>query len=145
MAIDKFTGKYAVLSPDYPIEFICQEADTIYPTIQHAFEACKTDAPCKKRYLSELSVKKAMAATKKWRRWPDWEHEKEFCMEGLIREKFTEVPNADEYAEVLLSTGKEELIFTGPLADKYWGVVGGQGENRLGKILMLIREELKGE
>jgi predicted NAD-dependent protein-ADP-ribosyltransferase YbiA (DUF1768 family) len=142
MTIESFTGKYAVLAPDYEVNFYCEEDDTIYPTIQHAFEACKTDAPCKKRWLAELPLKKAKIATRKWKRWPDWPKEKLFCMRALLRDKFTLTPNASEYAEVLLSTGDEELVFTGKDADTYWGIVKGEGENHLGKLLMEVRKEL---
>jgi len=45
----------------------------------------------------------------------------------------------------LLATGDEELIEDSPI-DSYWGCgKDGKGKNMLGKILMRVREELKGE
>lgn len=145
MTIRMFTGKYAVFHNEFMVDYYCEEEDTVYPTIQHAFEACKTDAPCKKRYISELPVEEAKKATKKWRRWPDWPMEKLFCMQELVIDKFSIGPKAEEYTEILLSTGDEEIIFEGPDADPYWGVVDGVGENHLGNILMDLREEIQNE
>jgi ribA/ribD-fused uncharacterized protein len=45
----------------------------------------------------------------------------------------------------LIETGDEELVEDSPV-DSYWGCgPDGQGKNMLGKILMRVREELKGE
>lgn len=43
----------------------------------------------------------------------------------------------------LIATGTEELVEGNTWGDKIWGKVDGIGENRLGKILMNVREELK--
>lgn len=61
-------------------------------------------------------------------------------MKGLLKEKFLQ--NEDLKVK-LLSTDNEELIEGNNWGDKVWGKVNGVGENRLGKILMQIREELK--
>jgi predicted NAD-dependent protein-ADP-ribosyltransferase YbiA (DUF1768 family) len=44
-----------------------------------------------------------------------------------------------------MDTGTEELIEDSPV-DYYWGCgADGSGKNMLGKLLMELREELKGE
>ena len=43
----------------------------------------------------------------------------------------------------LLETGDEELIEGNTWNDTYWGVCKGVGLNKLGEILMRVREELK--
>lgn len=69
---------------------------------------------------------------------PDWEDIKDDVMlEGLYR-KFAD----DELAEWLLDTGDEELIEGNWWGDRYWGVCNGVGQNKLGKLLMKVREEL---
>lgn len=50
-----------------------------------------------------------------------------------------------ELKKRLLSTGNENLEEGNTWGDKIWGTVHGIGENRLGKILMRIREELRNE
>jgi predicted NAD-dependent protein-ADP-ribosyltransferase YbiA (DUF1768 family) len=47
--------------------------------------------------------------------------------------------------DMLLSTGDELLIEGNTWGDTYWGVdlKTGIGENKLGKILMKVREEIK--
>ena len=72
---------------------------------------------------------------------PDWEDIKDDVMlEGLYR-KFTN----DELAEWLLDTGDEELVEGNWWGDRYWGVCNGIGQNKLGKLLMKVREELAEE
>jgi predicted NAD-dependent protein-ADP-ribosyltransferase YbiA (DUF1768 family) len=58
-------------------------------------------------------------------------------MLNLLRQKFQN----PELREKLLCTGKLELIEGNYWGDTYWGVCRGVGENRLGKLLMLVREE----
>ena len=49
----------------------------------------------------------------------------------------------EDLAEKLLATGDEELVEGNDWNDRIWGKVNGQGENRLGIILMKVREELR--
>ena len=48
----------------------------------------------------------------------------------------------DRYAK-LLATGDAQLEEGNTWGDRIWGVYQGQGDNRLGKILMKVREELR--
>lgn len=43
----------------------------------------------------------------------------------------------------LLETGEAYLEEGNDCGDRVWGVYQGQGENRLGKILMKVRAELR--
>ena len=45
----------------------------------------------------------------------------------------------------LLETGDVYLEETNTWGDVFWGVCNGKGENMLGQVLMLIRDELKAE
>lgn len=62
-------------------------------------------------------------------------------MYEICKAKFTQ---HKDLAEKLLETGDEELVEGNKWNDTYWGVCNGKGKNQLGKILMRIREELKG-
>lgn len=61
-------------------------------------------------------------------------------MYEIVKAKFLQ---NKEIKEKLLLTGNEELIEGNTWGDRIWGTVNGVGENRLGKILMQVREELK--
>jgi len=62
-------------------------------------------------------------------------------MEKLVRIKFQN----PEMREKLLATGDVEIEEGNTWGDTFWGVdlETGEGENRMGKILMKIRSELK--
>lgn len=72
----------------------------------------------------------------------DWEQVKESVMRAALRAKFTSHP---ELRRLLLSTGTARLV-EHTRNDKYWADGGdGSGQNRLGALLMELREELKKE
>jgi len=76
----------------------------------------------------------------------DWDNVKLEVMEWCLREKFKD----EKLKEMLLQTGDEELIEGNYWHDVVWGVCtcqkcGNKGENNLGKLLMKIRSEIKGE
>lgn len=66
---------------------------------------------------------------------PDWEEIKDEVMLRLLRLKFK--PGSGE-AAYLLSTDNAELI-----EGNWWGVCKGVGQNKLGKLLMQVRKELR--
>jgi ribA/ribD-fused uncharacterized protein len=69
----------------------------------------------------------------------DWEYVKLWVMLEIIRRKFCN----SAMGELLLGTGDAELIEGNTWGDTFWGVCRGKGENHLGKILMLVRDELR--
>ncbi|MCE9566398.1 MAG: NADAR domain-containing protein [Planctomycetes bacterium] len=72
----------------------------------------------------------------------DWESVKEQVMLDALRAKFTQ---HDEAKAVLLGTGDAKLV-EHTVKDSYWGDGGdGSGKNRLGQLLMKLREELRQE
>jgi N-glycosidase YbiA len=71
----------------------------------------------------------------------DWETAKFEVMEVCVRAKFT---RHKDLGVQLVATGDALLEEGNTWGDRIWGVFEGQGENRLGKILMKVRSELKG-
>ena len=70
----------------------------------------------------------------------DWESVKEQIMRDAVLAKFSQHP---ELTELLLSTG-DAVIVEHTENDDYWGDGGdGKGKNRLGHILMSVREQLR--
>ncbi len=59
----------------------------------------------------------------------------------LIRQKFQRF----DLQEKLLVTGNAYLEEGNTWGDRIWGTVNGEGENRLGKILMQVRQEIQKE
>lgn len=71
----------------------------------------------------------------------DWDEIKVNLMHKMVRAKFAQ--NSD-ILKILIDTGNEELVEYAPWGDTFWGVDKNYvGKNMLGRILMLVREELK--
>jgi hypothetical protein len=70
----------------------------------------------------------------------NWDNIKENIMTKVLQAKFTQNEDAKQ---TLLSTGDAVLIEDSPI-DYYWGCGSdGTGKNRLGKLLMKLRGELR--
>ena len=136
-AIERFAGEHRFLSNFHPSPIWFEGVS--YPTVEHAYQAAKSDDFEEK--LRIASVESPGVAKRLGRRLVprrDWEECRVFVMEELVRAKFAR--HAD-LRRRLLDTGDAELIEGNNWCDRFWGVCGGVGENRLGRILMQIREE----
>lgn len=115
----------------------------IWPTVEHYFQAQKfEDAAYREtiRAAKTPQIAKTLGRTRKLPLRADWETVKDGVMLDAVRAKF-EAHAA--LRELLLSTGGEDLIEAAP-TDSYWGAGrNGAGQNKLGKILMAVREELR--
>ena len=139
--IAEFQGPYRFLSNFYPatVEF---EGIT-YPTSEHAYQSAKTlDMNERKRIAALATPAEAKAEGRKLPLRADWETAKFDVMEQCVRYKFTHNP---ELRRKLLKTGDAVLEEGNTWGDRVWGVYQGQGENRLGKILMKVRDELRSQ
>lgn len=105
-----------------------------------AFQAQKCEFPEKRKEFQKLNPSKAKALGRKVTLREDWDEVKTDVMEGIVRNKFTQNP---DLGRKLVETGDAYLEEGNWWGDKIWGVCDGVGENRLGKILMKVREELK--
>ncbi len=137
MVIDRFKGEHRFLSNFLggPVSY---DGET-YETVEHAYQAAKTTDLVVRKAIQECATPgRAKRLGQKSSLRPDWEDVKEGVMFGLLRIKF-QIP---EFRDKLLDTGSTPLIEGNTWGDVYWGVCRGEGENRLGKLLMRIREEL---
>lgn len=135
--IDRFDGPYRWLSNFYPVRI--QYIEEWYPSVEHAYQAAKSDNPdVRKRFLIG-DAKSARAKGRRIKVRADWNSSKLAVMEHLLRQKFQ---RGDLRAQ-LLSTGDQELVEGNWWGDQFWGVYHGKGDNYLGKLLMKIREELR--
>lgn len=70
----------------------------------------------------------------------DWDQVKDQAMYYTIKVKFTQ---HQSLKQLLLSTGNSKLVENSP-RDPYWGIgKNGDGLNKLGILLMYLREELR--
>jgi ribA/ribD-fused uncharacterized protein len=137
--VAQFQGEYRFLSNFWPatVEF---EGIT-YPTAEHAYQAAKTLDPNERRRIAALPTPAdAKREGRKLKLREDWETAKFEVMEQVVRYKFTHRP---ELRDKLLATGDALLEEGNDWGDQVWGTVNGVGENRLGKILMKVRAELR--
>jgi hypothetical protein len=136
--IDSFQGPYRFLSNFWPTEVVFE--NLTFPTVEHAYQAAKTLSLEERHRIASLATPgEAKKEGRKLAQRSDWEQVKFQVMEECVRYKFTHHP---ELKAELLATGEAELIEGNDWGDKIWGVYQGEGENRLGKILMKIRAEL---
>jgi N-glycosidase YbiA len=137
--IKQFQGKYRFLSNFYP-STVHLEGYT-YPTVEHAYQAAKTlnpdhreairlaPTPSKAKYLGRSVTLRG-----------DWDLLRIIYMQTLLEQKFA---LGTELAGMLLATEDDELVEGNTWGDTFWGVCRGIGENNLGKLLMVIRSDLR--
>jgi ribA/ribD-fused uncharacterized protein len=119
------------------------EVDGIrWPTVEHYFQAQKfEDADYRERIRMAHSPMEAktLGQTRKVPIRSDWESVKESVMRRALLLKFQN----PRFRSLLLSTKSRPLIEDSPY-DRYWGAgADRKGKNRLGVLLMEIRDELR--
>jgi hypothetical protein len=137
---NSFDSYFDFLSNFHPSPFT---ADSVsWPTVEHFYQAQKAAVSQEKWNIwRALTPAAAKRMGKKVTVRKDWERIKDEVMLRGVREKFKQNP---ELRERLQRTRGFSLVEYAPWGDTYWGVGKDyQGENRLGKILMRVREELK--
>lgn len=147
MAIERFKGEYYFLSNFSTHSIVISTESSFYQgkwnTAEHLYQAMKT---LDKNYIKMIRLDPNPKNAKKLgRRAPlreSWEELKDKIMYFVVKEKFLQNPNIRKR---LINTGDEELIEGNWWGDTYWGVCYGKGKNKLGKILMELRSELKNE
>ncbi len=139
--VNEFTGHYHFLSNFYPVE-ITYKGNT-FTTVEAAFQAQKCFCPEAKAAFENVApgVAKKMGRAVEMRK--DWDLVKDDYMYELVKLKFS-VPYL---RDTLVRTSGLRLVEGNRWGDKYWGVdiASGEGQNRLGEILMRVRDELEME
>lgn len=136
--IDRFVGEYAFLSNFF--EFPVYYSGILYQNSEAAFQAQKTLDPKERKNFSTLNPSEAKKKGRHVALRDDWEYVKNDIMFDVVLSKFVTNP---VLKKMLLDTGNEELVEGNTWNDTYWGVCNGEGQNRLGKILMKVRSLLK--
>ena len=142
--IKEFKGENRFLSNFYPCDFVYE--GLTYHTAEAAFQAqkCSTEED-KIKYTEVTNPVAAKRMGKKEPNLPaNWNEIRYDIMKKILTAKFA-VP---EMKEKLLSTGDATLVEGNKHHDNYWGqcicerclAKNVAGQNRLGKILMEIRD-----
>lgn len=138
-AIREFIDAYAFLSNFYhsPVKY----RNLIYLNAEAAFQAQKESCEKDKEQYTRMNPAQAKLVGRNCNLRKDWEEIKEQTMYEIVKAKFTQ---NKALARLLLATGDAYLEEGNWWHDTTWGVCNGVGENKLGKILMRVREELDG-
>ena len=130
-----FRGKYYFLSNFYPAKVVLHKET--YWTVEHAYQAAKTSDPALRGQIRlALSPGKAKRIGKTVALRDDWSWAKIPLMHDLLRQKFQH----KNLREMLLSV-EGEIVEENWWGDTFWGRCNGIGENHLGRLLMLVRDE----
>lgn len=141
--IKAFDGNNDFLSNFYPCK-ITFEGMT-YLNSEAAFQAAKTLDMDERLKFTNLNPSEAKKRGRRVELRPDWEEVKETIMLEILRDKFG--PHNQVMMNRLLMTKDEELIEGNCWHDNYWGSCNcskckDKGKNRLGILLMQVREEM---
>lgn len=136
--IDSFRGKYYFLSNFFPSKITI--FGLAYNNAEAAFQAMKCIDPIHRKAFAELEPSKAKKKGRIVHLRPDWEDVKEDYMYEIVKAKFTQ---NEDLKRQLLATGDNILVEGNTWNDTYWGICRGRGQNKLGKILMRVRKELR--
>lgn len=104
---------------------------------ESAFQAMKD--PKRAHEFFNLQPNEAKRLGRKVKLREDWEEYKNEAMRKVVSRKFK---GNSKLKKRLLETGDSYLVEGNVWNDKCWGVCNGEGENRLGKILMDVRNKL---
>ncbi|MEX0917953.1 MAG: NADAR family protein [Candidatus Paceibacterota bacterium] len=114
----------------------------VYKTAEHAYQALRMVPEVREQILQTSSPLEAwrIAQTLKEGGKLDPAHDKDVLMERIFRAKLAQHP---DIREILLESGDRELLKVYP-TDYYWGTgEDGTGENKMGKLWMKLRDDLR--
>jgi N-glycosidase YbiA len=135
------TGEYGCFSnfSRHPIRI----GRKTWPTSEHYFQAQKfagTEYEDEVRKASTAMIAARMGRSPQRPLRRDWDSVKDQIMLEAVRAKFMQ---HDDLKAILLGTSDARIV-EHTANDAYWGDGGdGSGKNRLGQILMQVREELR--
>ena len=147
MEINSFTGKYSFLSNFAPclIYYPNSPDGAIYPSVEHAYQAAKTDDSAERTVIRLAPTPGAARRLgRKVTLRPDWEEIKTKVMLDLLRQKF----GSDPYRSRLIGNSDAHLVEGNYWHDQTWGdcyCLGHSevaGANLLGELIEQVRAEV---
>jgi hypothetical protein len=139
--ISGFSGYFSFLS-NFSNHGFYDENGVFFKTNEHFYQYHKTDYIFhKEKILNTETPGKAKRFGKNIRLKENWDVIKIKIMKIGLFYKFTQ---NFEILEKLMKTDGYYLEEKNTWGDEFWGVYNGKGKNVLGKLLMELRKELKG-
>jgi len=136
--ITRFSGPHAFLSNFYESPVLYE--GRIWLTVEHAFQAAKTTLAEQKDLIQRCETPgRAKKLGRRVRLRSNWDDIRVGVMLHLLQLKFME----PAFAEMLLQTGRAQLVEGNTWGDRFWGVCDGEGQNWLGRLLMVTRQHLE--
>jgi len=140
--IIKFYGRKHPLSNFYEAPF--RIGSFIFPTVEHFYQAMKSEDMYERLDIimadTPAEAKKLGRSIRSFRE--GWPSRRNAYMWKALKEKFSQ---NDKLKEYLLGTGDAFLVENSPY-DDYWGRGRNwDGKNRMGEMLMKLRDLLRGK
>lgn len=136
--IHGFFGPYRWLSNFHYVPIIWNGER--YRTTEHAYQAAKHVDPAFRAEIARYDhPRDAMKAGRSRPARIDWDQVKVDVMYDINLQKYKQEP----MRTWLLDTGDAYLEETNTWNDTFWGVCNGRGENMLGQVIMLIRDQIR--
>lgn len=144
MTILNFKGPYKEFSNFEPVTIFWKGLK--FPTVEHAYVASKSTDPKFWKKISQIDANKAGLAKRLGRKCqvrPNWDTVKVHYMEQFLIQKF----KYEKFEKKLINTWYEKLVEGNWWHDNFWGnclcekCSGIEGQNMLGELLMIIRDQ----
>lgn len=137
------TGKYGFLSCLYKKLIIFEERE--FSSAEYAYQFAKFKDEAVREWAMEAPKPHLLAILAhglfSWDIVKDWSKIKVKRMHNVLKAKFSD----NELRQKLLDTG-DSILIENSKSDAFWGVgKHGKGRNKLGGLLMKVREEIKKE
>lgn len=138
---------YGVLSNLYRRSVVFE--GLTFQTSEHAYQAGKARKEAVRNWLmaapSPALLAMAAHGLYVWDVHPDWSKTKFQRMRDILYAKFTQ---HKDLQDILLSTENKRLVEVATVdntVNRLWGEVNGKGQNKLGVLLMEVREQIRQE
>lgn len=138
--IDSFSGYCRFLSNFF--ECMITDHGLTFPSAEHLYQAYKAKTVYHAKAIQEAptpGMAKRICRAISIRE--DWESIKIDVMRHVVTLKFAQNVHLQD---LLLATDDMLLIEGNNWGDKFWGTVNHEGENHLGRILMEVRQNIRG-
>ncbi len=133
--ITSFRGDHAFLSNFYPVELVIPPWK--FPSVEHAYQAGKVDNLGEVDQFQYGTPGHVKRLGQRLPLPPMWDKSRLVWMEILLRMKFQK----PHLRRMLEGTSPRDLAEGNTWGDMFWGTCGGIGDNRLGKLLITIRDD----
>jgi len=131
----KFRGDLGFLSNFYPSLIIYNNVD--YRSSEHLFQSLKAKDPDAAERIRVSDFKDVKKLGRVVEAKDNWDQIRVAVMFLCLQLKFEQ--NYDLMKD-LLNTNNYDLVEENDWGDKFWGVCDGEGENMLGKLLLLLKQ-----